>query len=137
MLDFLPTLNALLNATCATLLIIGRRQIKSGNRSAHKKYMLAAFTTSVLFFISYLTFHYFHGSTKFAGEGFSRTIYFSILLSHTILATGVPILSIITLRFGLLEKFASHKKIARWTYPVWLYVSATGVIIYVMLYHLQ
>ena len=90
MIDFLPTLNAILNATSAILLIIGRRFIKNGNRVAHKKFMIAAFTTSILFLISYLTFHALRGSTKFLGEGISRTIYFSILISHTFLAAFVP-----------------------------------------------
>ena len=136
MLDFLPTLNAILNASCTTLLIIGRSFIKKGNRTAHKKFMISAFVTSLLFLTSYLTYHAFRGSTKFTGTGISRIIYFSILTSHTILAASIPFLAIITLRFGLKEKFSSHKKIAKWTYPIWLYVSATGVIIYLMLYRL-
>ena len=136
MLDFLPTLNAILNSTSAILLLFGRYFIKQQNREAHKKLMISAFTVSVLFLISYLTYHFFHGSTKFQGEGMIRTIYFVILTSHTILAAVLPPMAIITLRRGVKEKFALHKKIARWTYPIWLYVSVTGVVIYLMLYHL-
>lgn len=135
MLDFLPTLNALLNSTSAVLLITGRQFIKQGNKQAHKKCMLGTFTVSILFLISYLTYHSFHGSTRFTGEGWIRPVYFIILTSHTILATVIVPMAIITLRKGLKDQFEKHRKIARWTYPIWLYVSVTGVIIYLMLYH--
>jgi putative membrane protein len=136
MLDFLPTLNALLNSTSAVFLLVGHRFIKRGNTQSHKKCMIGAVCTSVLFLISYLTYHYFHGTTRFLGEGWIRPVYFTILTSHTILAAGIVPLVIVTLRRGLKEIFDKHKRIARWTYPLWLYVSVTGVIIYVMLYHL-
>ncbi|MBI5217153.1 MAG: DUF420 domain-containing protein [Ignavibacteriae bacterium] len=135
-MDFLPTLNALLNSTSAILLLAGRYFIKQNNRDAHKKLMLGAFSVSVLFLISYLTYHFFHGSTKFQGEGIIRTVYFIILISHTILAAVLAPMVIFTLRRGLKQKFALHKKLARWTYPIWLYVSVTGVVIYLMLYQI-
>ncbi|MFI5253678.1 MAG: DUF420 domain-containing protein [Bacteroidota bacterium] len=136
MLAFLPTLNAILNATCGMLLIIGTRYIKTGYKEIHKKIMITAFSVSVLFLISYLTYHAIHGTTKFMGEGILRPVYFTILISHTILAAAVPPLAIISLRYGLKDSIDKHRRIARWTYPVWLYVSVTGVIVYIMLYHL-
>jgi putative membrane protein len=95
MLDFLPTLNAMLNATSGTLLIIAHHKIKQGDRAAHRKLMIAAFTVSVLFLISYLTYHWFHGTTRFLGEGWVRPVYFTILISHTILAASVAPLAIL------------------------------------------
>jgi len=136
MLDFLPTLNALLNSTSAVLLLIGRSHIKKNNRAEHKKIMIAAFCVSLAFLVSYIIYHAYHGTTHFAHEGLVRTIYFLILTTHTILAAVLAPMVIITLRRGLKEKFSLHKKIARWTYPIWLYVSVTGVIVYLMLYHL-
>jgi putative membrane protein len=136
MIDLLPTVNACLNATSALLLILGRKYIKSGDKATHKKFMIAAFSVSILFLISYLTYHSFHGSTKFAGEGIARTIYFTILISHTILAAAVPPLAIITLIRGLKNRIDKHRVVARWTYPIWLYVSVTGVIVYLMLYQI-
>lgn len=132
----LPTFNALLNASSGLLLLIGHRFIRKGNRQAHKKCMISALGVSVLFLISYLIYHYHHGATPFTGEGVVRPIYFSILISHTLLAMTVVPLALITLSRGLKEKFDKHVKIARWTYPIWLYVSVTGVVIYIMLYHL-
>jgi uncharacterized membrane protein YozB (DUF420 family) len=136
MIEFLPTINALLNSTSALLLITGHRFIKKGNKHAHKKCMLATFTVSILFLISYLTYHSFHGTTRFVGEGWIRHVYFTILTSHTILATVIVPMAIMTLRRGLKENIEKHRQIARWTYPIWLYVSISGVIIYLMLYHL-
>ena len=136
MLDFLPTLNAMLNATCGVLLVVAHRKIKGGDRAAHRKLMISAFTVSVLFLISYLTYHSFHGTTRFLGEGWVRPVYFTILISHTILASSVPPLAIISLRLGLKGKFEQHAKIARWTYPIWVYVSVTGVVVYLMLYQM-
>ena len=98
--------------------------------------MIGAFSVSILFLISYLTYHYHHGTTRFMGEGLIRPVYFTLLTSHTILAAAIVPLAIITLRRGLRDQIERHVKIARWTYPVWLYVSVTGVIVYVMLYHL-
>lgn len=136
MIDYLPTVNAILNSTSAILLIIGRRFIKQGKQEYHKRTMIATFSVSVLFLISYLTYHAFHLMTKFQGEGWVRPVYFTILTTHTICAALIVPLAIITLRRGLLRSFDLHRKIARWTFPVWLYVSITGVMVYVMLYHL-
>jgi len=98
--------------------------------------MGSAFFVSILFLISYLTYHYHAGTTRFTGQGIVRIIYFSILLSHTILAAIVPVLAILTLRRALQGRYEKHRRIARWTLPLWLYVSVTGVVVYVMLYHL-
>lgn len=98
--------------------------------------MIAAFTVSSVFLISYVTYHYHHGTTRFTGEGWIRPVYFSLLGTHTILAVAVVPLVIVTLRRGLKNDIGRHKAIARWTYPIWLYVSVTGVIVYIMLYHL-
>ncbi len=98
--------------------------------------MIAAVATSSLFLVSYLTYHSLHGSTKFGGEGFIRSVYFAILVSHTILAAAIVPMVLITLRRGLRRADQLHKRIARWTYPIWIYVSVTGVLIYLMLYQL-
>jgi uncharacterized membrane protein YozB (DUF420 family) len=135
-MSYLPTLNAILNGTCGVLLIIGHNYIARGNKTAHKKYMIAAFSVSVVFLVSYITYHVSHGVTYFQGTGFSRPLYFTILTSHTILAVITVPLAIISLNRGLKARYSAHRKIARWTYPIWLYVSVTGVIVYVMLYHL-
>lgn len=132
----LPTLNALLNAVAAGLLIRGYFLIRQGRRDEHKKTMLMAFTTSVLFLISYLVYHYSVGSVKFQGQGAIRTVYFTILLTHTVLAAAVAPMALITLRRALKGNLDGHSKLARITLPVWLYVSVTGVVIYLMLYHL-
>lgn len=130
----LPAVNATLNSIATLLLVVGFILIKQGKRSAHRKVMLSAFATSVLFLISYVTYHSLHGDTPFSGEGTARTIYFIILFSHIPLAAVVPVLAIITLRRGLAAKYDRHRKIARITLPIWLYVSVTGVLIYLMLY---
>lgn len=132
----LPTLNAFLNALSAGLLIRGYFLIRQGRRDEHKQSMLMAFTASVLFLISYLVYHYSVGSVRFQGEGAIRVVYFTILLSHTILAAAVAPMAIIVLRRALKDDFAGHRKLARITLPIWLYVSITGVVIYLMLYHL-
>jgi uncharacterized membrane protein YozB (DUF420 family) len=133
----LPTLNAILNATAAVLLIYGYRLIRQGKKDTHRKVMLSAFGVSIAFLVCYLVYHYNVGSVRFEKPGFVRNIYLAILLSHTVLAAAVPFLAIITLRRGLKMDYARHRKIARWTLPIWLYVSVTGVIVYWMLYHLQ
>jgi uncharacterized membrane protein YozB (DUF420 family) len=130
----LPAVNATLNATSAVLLAIGYVLIRSGRRDAHKKTMLAAFCVSVVFLICYLIYHAQVGSVKYPGTGTIRTIYLTILLTHTILAASVPVLAIITLRRALKGNFPHHRKIARWTLPIWMYVNVTGVIVYLMLY---
>ncbi len=135
-LTVLPTLNAILNATSGIFLIAGYRFIRRKRIKQHKLCMLAAVTTSILFFISYLYYHYHAGSKPFTGQGPIRTIYFTILISHTILAVvNVPFV-ILTLTRALKENFDQHARIARWTFPLWMYVSITGVIVYLMLYHL-
>lgn len=135
-IDSLPALNSLLNATSAILVLTGYRFIKIGKREAHRACMIGACCVSALFLISYLTYHYYHGSERFQGQGWSRPVYFAILISHTILAAGVVPLVITTLLRGLRGRYVEHKKIAKWTFPIWLYVSTTGVIIYFMLYQI-
>lgn len=130
----LPTLNAALNGIAAVLLVTAFVLIRQGRREAHKRVMLAAFSTSVLFLISYLTYHAQVGSVPYQRTGPIRTVYFTILLTHTVLAAAVPILAVVTLRRGLKGAFVRHKAIARWTLPIWLYVSVTGVVVYLMLY---
>lgn len=133
-LSLLPSLNAGLNLASALLLILGFIFIKQGAWTGHALCMCSALGTSTLFLISYLTYHYFHGATPFPGEGWIRPVYFTILVSHTILAAAVPPLALVTLTRALRSQFDRHAKIARWTFPVWLYVSVTGVLIYWMLY---
>ena len=131
----LPTFNALLNTTSALCLITGFYFIKQRNITAHRRAMLSACAVSTLFLISYLTYHYLAGSTKFTGQGTIRTIYFSILLSHTILAMVVVPLAILSVINGLRDNRPFHRRISRWTLPIWLYVSVTGVLVYLFLYH--
>ena len=133
-LSFLPGLNAALNSASAVLLVTGYFFIRSGKVTAHKRCMLSAFTTSTLFLISYLTYHFQVGSVPFKGQGWLRALYFTILISHTILAAAIVPLVLITLVRALKGNFDRHKRIARWTLPLWLYVSVTGVIVYGMLY---
>lgn len=132
----LPALNATLNATSAVLLITAWILIKRGRWIAHRNVMLAAVCTSVLFLVSYLTYHAQVGSVRFTKEGPIRLVYFTILLTHTVLAAVIVPMVIVTLWRGLAAKYDRHRRIARWTLPVWLYVSVTGVIVYVMLYRL-
>jgi putative membrane protein len=132
----LPSINAFLNATSATLLIAGYFFIRQRNTPAHQQCMVAAFVVSILFLISYLIYHYHAGTTRFAGPDWVRRVYLSILFSHTVLAALVPFLAVVTLFRAWKERFKKHRAIARWTFPIWLYVSVTGVVIYVMLYHL-
>ncbi len=132
----LPHLNAALNASSFVLLSSGYVFIRRKNVKAHRNCQLAALTTSVIFLISYLTYHAHHGVTKFAGQGIARPIYFTILYTHTFLAAVIVPLVIITVRRAKREDFQRHKRIARVTLPMWLYVSITGVVVYVMLYHL-
>ena len=132
----LPALNAGLNATATVLLVTGYRLIRAGQRDLHRKVMLTAFATSIIFLISYLIYHAQVGSVPFGHSGLLRFVYFTILIPHTILAATVPVLAILTLRLGLKGEFAKHRKIARWTFPIWLFVSITGVVVYFMLYWL-
>ena len=130
----LPALNAILNTTSAVLLCIGWLLIKRGRRVQHRAVMIAAVCTSVLFLISYLTYHAQVGSVRFTRQGPVRTLYFTILLTHTILAVVIVPMVLVTLSRGLRERFDRHRAIARWTLPLWLYVSVTGVVVYLMLY---
>ena len=132
----LPSVNAALNTLSAIFLVSGYTFIRSQNIRAHRGCMLAAFATSSLFLISYLIYHYEVGSVAFKGQGWIRPVYFSILLTHTVLAAVVVPLALLTLVRGLRQKFDAHRRIARWTFPIWLYVSVTGVVVYWMLYWL-
>jgi len=136
MTPLLPSVNAVLNATAAVLLVWGYVLIRRKRIQTHRKVMTAAFVTSCLFLVCYLVYHAQVGSVRFPGTGAIRTIYLTILGTHTVLAATVPVLAIITLRRGLAGRYDRHRKIARWTLPIWLYVSVTGVVVYVMLYHM-
>ncbi|MBI2167782.1 MAG: DUF420 domain-containing protein [Candidatus Omnitrophica bacterium] len=135
-LSWLPSLNAGLNLASALLLILGFIFIKQGAWTGHALCMVSALGTSTLFLISYLTYHYFHGATPFPGQGWIRPVYFTVLISHTVLAALVPPLAIVTLTRALRSQFDRHARIACWTFPIWLYVSVTGVLVYWFLYHL-
>ena len=136
----LPALNAMLNGTAAILLLRGYALIRAGRRAEHKRFMIAAVCVSALFLISYLTYHAQVGAVYFQKTGLLRAVYLTILFTHTVLAAAVPVLAIITLRRALkaekTDKFYSHRRIARWTLPIWIYVSVTGVVVYLMLYWL-
>jgi uncharacterized membrane protein YozB (DUF420 family) len=129
-----PMLDATLNGTSAVLLLTGRWLIARKKIAAHRVAMVTALVTSSLFLASYLYYHYHVGSVHFQGTGWSRPVYFTILISHTILAAAVVPLVIITLSRALRRRFPQHRALARWTFPIWLYVSVTGVIVYLMLY---
>jgi protein SCO1 len=137
----LPAVNATLNGLATVLLVCGFLAIRKGNRDTHRKIMLSAFFTSVLFLACYLVYHFaLHhytgsGSKKFPADHAGRPVYLAILLTHVILATAVPVLAAITIYRGLKQDWVRHKRIAKITFPIWLYVSVTGVIIYFMLYH--
>ncbi len=132
----LPALNAALNTIAALLLLWGWRLIRAGRKQRHKRVMIAAFCVSCAFLASYLVYHAQAGSVRFQKTGAIRTVYFAILLTHTVLAAAVPPLAILTLSRGLASRFDKHRRIARWTLPIWIYVSVTGVIVYLMLYRL-
>ena len=132
----LPTVNALLNGTAATLLVAGFLLIRAGRREAHRRAMTAAFACSVLFLVSYLVYHFEAGSVRFQGTGPVRTFYLTVLLTHTVLAAIVPFLAVTTLVLARKGRFDAHRRLARVTLPVWLYVSVTGVVIYLMLYRM-
>lgn len=135
-LSYLPSVNAALNSASALLLVAGYLFIRNKKITAHKLCMLSAFTTSALFLISYLTYHFQVGSVPFKGQGWLRVVYFTVLISHTVLAVVIVPLVLVTLTRALKGSFERHKRIARWTLPLWLYVSITGVIVYWMLYRL-
>jgi putative membrane protein len=130
----LPAVNATLNGISAILLLIGYLLIRARRIEQHRRVMLAAFTTSSLFLICYIVYHAQVGSVRFTRQGFVRPLYYSILVTHVFLAAATLPLAIITLSRGLKARYARHRAIARWTFPIWLYVSVTGVLVYVLLY---
>jgi len=133
----LPTLNAALNGSATVLLVTGWLLVRSGRREAHRRVMLGALACSALFLASYLVYHFQVGSVRFPGTGAVRTVYLLILLTHTVLAAILPVLVAITLVRALRRRFDRHRGIARWTLPIWLYVSVTGVVVYWMLYRVD
>ncbi len=135
-LSSLPALNASLNAASGVLLLVGYFFIRRKRVTAHKACMVAAFSVSTLFLLSYLYYHYHVGATHFSGQGWIRPFYFTLLISHTVLAALIVPLALTTLYHAVTGRFDRHVRIARWTLPIWIYVSFTGVIIYWMLYHL-
>jgi len=132
----LPALNATLNGLAAIFLTVGYLQIRRGHRDLHKRCMLAALTTSALFLVSYVVYHLNTGSRPFAGQGAIRVVYFTILITHVMLAAAILPLALITASRGLKGQYGRHVRIARWTLPIWMYVSVTGVVIYLMLYRM-
>ena len=132
----LPALNATLNATSAVLLTIGWTLIRRGRIELHRKVMIAAFCTSCAFLVSYLVYHAQVGSVRFTKQGPIRIVYFTILLTHTVLAAAIVPMVLMSLSRGLKRQYVRHRAIARWTLPLWLYVSVTGVVVYLMLYRL-
>lgn len=132
----LPTVNAVLNGISALLLVTGYLLIRRRRVTAHQLCMVTAFITSTVFLVSYLTLRYYAGMTAFTGQGWIRPVYFTILISHTILAACILPLALTTLFRAWREQFPKHRRIARWTLPLWFYVSVTGVIVYLMLYRL-
>ncbi len=133
---FLPTLNACLNASSGILLFTGYVFIRRREIARHRACMIAASCVSVVFLISYITYHSLSGSTPYGHAGWTRPVYFAILISHAILAVATVPLAIVTLRRGLRNAVEPHRRIARWTFPIWMYVSITGVVVYLMLYHM-
>ncbi|PYS97705.1 MAG: DUF420 domain-containing protein [Acidobacteria bacterium] len=134
--SILPHLNAALNATSFVLLVAGLYFISRGRVAAHRACMISALVVSCLFLVSYVVYHSQYGSMRFKGEGFVRPVYFTILITHVTLAAAIVPLITVTLRRALRGDFYRHRRIARWTYPLWLYVSITGVVVYLMLYRL-
>ena len=132
----LPALNATLNAVAASLLLFGYFEIRRGRMARHRAAMIAACAASTLFLVSYVTYHANAGSRRFTGEGAVRVFYFAVLISHVILAAAILPLALVTLSRALRQRFDRHAALARWTLPIWLYVSVTGVVVYFMLYHL-
>jgi uncharacterized membrane protein YozB (DUF420 family) len=133
--SFLPHVNAALNATSFVLITSGFYFIRRGNRVAHRRCMLGAVTAACVFLISYLVYHFNHGATRFKGPPTARAAYLFILTTHTVLAAVVAPMVIVTVRRAWRENFPLHRKIARWTLPLWWYVSVTGVLVYLFLYH--
>ncbi len=136
MVSELPAVNATLNGLSGLLLVTGYVAIRGRRIGLHRALMLCAVGTSVLFLISYLVYHYQAGTTRFTGQGWVRSVYFAILISHTVLAAVILPLVLVTLYRALRDDFTRHRTIARWTFPLWLYVSVTGILVYLMLYQL-
>ena len=138
MIDYtvLPAVNASLNALSGAFLLVGYALIRRRRITAHRNAMLGAFASSTLFLMSYLFYHWHAGSRPFVGQGAIRYVYFAVLISHIILAAAILPMAITTLSRGLRGRYVEHKRIARWTFPTWMYVSVTGVIVYVMLYQM-
>ena len=137
-IDF-PLLNATLNLTATVLLLIGFFLIKTGRETAHRWVMTSAFGVSIAFLLSYLAYHVWPvgaAATPFGGQGIVRAVYYAILVTHILLAMAVPLMAILTIWFGIQDQRQRHRRLARWTFPIWLYVSVTGVLIYIMLYRL-
>ncbi|HET6416958.1 MAG TPA: DUF420 domain-containing protein [Polyangiales bacterium] len=132
-LGFMPGVNATLNAASASLLLLGLAAIRSGRRKVHKRLMVSAFAASAVFLVGYVLYHYAHGDTPYQGEGTIRTVYFTILITHVLLSIAMLPMILTTFYLAARARFAAHKKLARWTLPIWLYVSVTGVVIYLML----
>jgi putative membrane protein len=132
----LPALNAVLNSLSAIFLVIAYRHIKRGNQISHRNFMIAALVTSTLFLTSYLIYHYYAGRTVFRDPAWFRPIYLTILITHTILAVVIVPMILMTVSRAMKKRFELHKKIARWTWPLWMYVSVTGVVIYLLLYQI-
>jgi putative membrane protein len=132
-LSFMPGVNAALNATSAALLVAGFMAIRNGRREIHKRLMVSAFAASAVFLVGYVLYHYAHGDTPYQGEGSIRIAYFTILISHVLLSIVMLPMILTTFFLAARQRFAAHKRLARWTLPIWLYVSITGVVIYLML----
>jgi uncharacterized membrane protein YozB (DUF420 family) len=132
----LPTLNATLNGFSAVLLVLGYVFIRTGRREMHKRCMLGALATSACFLVSYVIYHANVGSRPFTGQGAVRVVYFAVLITHVVLAAAILPLALVTAARGLRSQFDRHVRVARWTFPIWLYVSVTGVAIYLMLYQM-
>jgi len=132
-LSFMPAINACLNASAAVLLVLGYRAIKSGDRQRHKRLMVSAFCASSLFLIGYVTYHYVHGDTKFGGTGPIKLAYFAILISHVLLSMAIVPMALAAFYYALQARFQTHAKLARILFPIWLYVSVTGVVIFFFL----
>ena len=132
-LSFMPGVNAALNAASATLLVLGFAAIRSGRRDVHQRLMVSAFAASAVFLIGYVIYHYAHGDTQYQGEGVVRMVYFTVLITHVVLSIVMLPMILTTFYLAARERFTAHRKLAKWTLPIWLYVSVTGVVIYFML----
>lgn len=132
-LSFMPAVNASLNALAAVLLVAGWRAIKRKDRQLHKRLMISAFCASSLFLVGYVTYHYVHGDTKFTGTGPIRLVYFAVLISHVLLSMAIVPMALASFYYAFRERFVTHAKIARVLFPIWVYVSVTGVVIFFML----